>query len=98
MSFEVDEKGKIFTEVVTKKPLPAIVQTATHLIRGNIHIHPDERLKDELDRDEPFLAITEARVLGADGEPVYHTDFLAVQRSQIVWVMPDNGQQDGKIK
>ncbi len=97
MSFEYDEKGKIFTEVVTKKPVAAVVQTTTHLLRGNIHIHPDERIKDELDRDEPFLAMTDVEMLDADGKTIRRADFLAVQRRQIVWVMPDE-KKDGKTK
>ena len=85
-----DEKGKVFTEVVTKLPVAALVQTTTHLIRGNIHIRPDQRLKDELDHEEPFLAVTDASILDADGKIVHHTDFLAVRRNQIVWVMSDD--------
>jgi len=45
-----DEKGKIFTEVVTKLPVPIMMQTTTHRVLGNIHVRPDQRLKDELDR------------------------------------------------
>lgn len=88
MTFEFDEKGKIFTDVVSKVAIPAIVQTTQHLIRGNIHVRHDERLKDELDRDELFLAITDASVIGTDGQTLHRTRFLAVRRAQIVWVMP----------
>lgn len=92
MSVEIDDKGKIFTEVVSKVAVPAIVQTTQHLIQGNVHVRRDERLKDELDRDEFFLAVTNARVLGADGQLLYQARFLAVQRTQIVWVMPVQGK------
>jgi len=85
---EVNAKGKVFTEVVTKKSVAAAVQTTTHLLRGIIHVQPDQRFKDELDRDEPFLAMTDVQVIGADGVVVYQTDFIAVQRSQIIWAMP----------
>ncbi len=90
MTFEFDEKGKIFTDVVSKEAIPAIVQTTEQLIRGNVHVRRDERLKDELDRDELFLAMTDAKVLGADGQTLHQTRFLAVRRAQIVWVMPAN--------
>jgi hypothetical protein len=96
--FEVDDKGKIFTEVVTKKTVAAVVQTTTHTLRGNIHIQPDQRLKDELDRDEPFLAMTEVQVIGADGVVAYQTNFLAVLRGQIVWVLPVEEMKDGRTK
>jgi hypothetical protein len=94
MTVEFDEKGKIFTEVVSKVPIPAIVQTTQHLIRGNVHVRRDERLKDELDRDEFFLAVTDASVIGTDGQTLYQTRFLAVRRAQIVWVMPAQGTED----
>jgi hypothetical protein len=94
MSVEFDEKGKIFTEVVSKVAIPAIVQTTQHLIRGNVHVRRDERLKDELDRDELFLAITEANVMAEDGAILYQTRFLAVRRAQIVWVMPAQLAED----
>jgi hypothetical protein len=88
MTFEYDEKGKIFTNVVSKIPVEAIVQTTTHLIRGNIHIRQGERVKDELDRDELFLAVTEADILDASGQVIHHIPFVAVRRAQIVWLIP----------
>lgn len=90
MTFEFeDEKGKLFTEVVTKIPIPVTVQTVTHQLVGRIHIRPDQRIKDELDSAEPFLAVTDASILDADGKTVRRADFLAVRRDQIVWVVPE---------
>jgi hypothetical protein len=89
MSIEYDEKGKFFTNVVAKIPVPTTVQTTSQLVHGNIHVRQGERIKDELDREEPFLAMTEAAILGADGQAIFKAPFLAVRRSQIVWVMPD---------
>lgn len=89
MTFEYDEKGKVYTNVVTKLPVPALVQTTLQLVRGDLHIHQGERVKDELDRDELFLAVTDASVLAPDGETVLHqAAFLAVRRNQIVWIIP----------
>lgn len=88
MVYEYDEKGKIFTDVVRKHPLPALVQTVTHQIRGNVHVRPGERVKDELDRNELFLAVTDAEVFDATGAVVYRVPFIAVRREQIVWVIP----------
>jgi hypothetical protein len=96
MTFEYDEKGKIYTNIISKVPVSAIVQTTIHLIRGEIHIRQGERVKDELDRDELFLAITGASVFGPDGTTVLHqAPFLAVRRAQIVWIIPaeDEGTQ-----
>lgn len=90
MSIEFDPKGKFFTDIITKEAVSALVQTTTHLLRGYIHVRQDARLKDELDLDEPFLAITNVKVLGADGQTVlYETGFMAVQRKQIIWVIAE---------
>ena len=94
MTIEFDEKGKFFTDVVTKIPVHAVVQTTGQLVRGKVHVRQGERLKDELDRDELFLAMTDAMVEGPDGQPLFQAPFLAVRRSQIVWVMPD--QEESK--
>ena len=94
MTIEYDEKGKIFTDIVSKVTIPAVVQTTQHLVHGNIHVRRDERLKDQLDRDELFLAITDASVIGADGQVLHESHFLAVHRAQIVWVMPAREAQE----
>lgn len=88
MNIEFDEKGKFFTNVVSKVSVPATIQTTNQLIRGEVHVRKGERLKDELDRGEPFLAMTNASILGADGQVQFDAPFLAVQRAQIVWVLP----------
>lgn len=95
MTLEYDEKGKFFTDVISKVAVPAIIQTTIHQIHGNVHIRPGERLKDELDRDELFMALTDAKVIDSNGKTVYQTDFLAVRRAQIVWVMADPSAKKG---
>lgn len=95
MTIEYDDKGKIFTDIVTKIAVQATVQTTTHLMRGNIHVRRDQRIKDELDSKESFLAITEADILGADGQIIFHAPFLAVQRAHIVWVLPEHDKHEG---
>ncbi len=88
MTFEYDEKGKFFTDVISKNPVDVLVQTTEGLIHGTVHIRKDERLKDELDRDEFFLALTEASVYNLAGEMVQENDFIALHKRQIVWVIP----------
>ena len=96
MSMEYDEKGKFFTNVVTKIPVRATIQTTMQLIRGNVHVRKGERLKDELDRDETFLAVTDASVLDVNGKTLFEGSFLAVQRAQIIWVRPDQEEPEDK--
>jgi hypothetical protein len=95
MAIEFDEKGKFFTDVVPKIPVQALVQTVAQLVRGKIHVREGERLKDELDRDELFLAVTDASIVGVDGQVQFDAPFMAVRRSQIIWVLPDREQSEG---
>lgn len=96
MTIEYDEKGKIFTDIVSKIAVYATVQTTMHLMRGHIHIRRDQRLKDELDHSESFLALTDVTVLNADGHTLFQVPFLAVQRSHIIWVMPEPDTDEEK--
>jgi hypothetical protein len=90
-----EDKGKIFTDVVRTEKADVIIHTTTNIIiHGCLHIRLDNRLKDELDMDEAFVAITEAVVLDAQGNEIYKTDFLAVNRSQIVFLVPVRDQEE----
>jgi len=86
---DLGEKGKIFTNVVPKTPVPAIIQTITHRISGEVYMKPDERLKDELNRSEQFLAVTDARVFNENGDVIFTSKFLTLNRDHIVWLIPD---------
>ena len=89
MTIEYDEHGKIFTDIVSKVSVYVTIQTTSHMMRGRIHVPRAQRVKDELDRDENFLALTDVHVQGPDGQTLFHSPFLAVKRSHIVWVMPE---------
>jgi hypothetical protein len=93
MTFEYDNKGKFFTDIISKTPVDVLVQTTTHLIQGTIHVQKDERLKDELDHASNFLALTEASILDSEGKTLYQNNFIALQRKQIVWVIPDENKE-----
>lgn len=96
MSIEYDDKGKYYTNVIQKVPVPAMVQTTTNLIRGIVHVRHGERLKDEIEGSEQFVAMTDVSVYGTDGKELYTGPFLALQKGQIVWVMPLNETQKGE--
>ncbi len=89
MAIEYDDKGKRFTDIVTKRPVYATVQTTKQLMRGNIHVRRDQRIKDELDLDDKFIALTDVSILGTDGQVLFQAPFLAVNRAHIIWVMPE---------
>lgn len=94
MTIHFDEKGKFFTDVVTKEPIPTTIQTLTHRVHGSIHVRQGDRLKDTLVKAELFLAITEATVYSLQGKVLYETDFLVVHRDHIVWLLPDHELKD----
>ena len=79
-------RGKYFTDVVRKRPLRARLRTLDDVIEGTIHIDPEKRTLDELNEQTGFLAVTEA-VIQASGEKI-SADFIALNKSQIVWVQP----------
>jgi hypothetical protein len=89
MSIHYDEKGKFFTEIIPKEPVPVRMQTLTHRIQGNIYIRPGERLKDELNQAVQFVAVTDAVVFGASGDEICRTEFMIVNIDQIVWLTPE---------
>jgi hypothetical protein len=96
MSIEYDEKGKYYTNIITKIPVSSILQTTTHLVRGLVHIRQGERLKDELENDENYVAVTNANVYDSNGNVAYSSPFMAVHKSQIVWIMPADETQAGE--
>jgi hypothetical protein len=96
MTIEYDEKGKIFTDIVSKVAIRATIQTTTHLVRGQLHVRRDQRIKDELDLNENFLAVTDVTVLAPDGQTLFQAPFLAIRRSHIVWVLPEQNKSEEK--
>jgi hypothetical protein len=65
-----------------------VIQTRQQLIRGTIHVRPTERIIDELNHSQPFLAVTEAEILAVDGGVSYTCNFLTLNTSHIVWMIP----------
>jgi preprotein translocase subunit Sec63 len=85
---EYDERGKIFTKVVSKVAVNVIIQTTGQLIHGKIHVKPEERLSDELNLEEKFIAVTNAVIYSLEGQILYEVNFLSLNRSQIIWILP----------
>lgn len=90
MYSQFEEKNKIFTNVVTKRPVTVHIQTINQLICGKVHIRPNDRLKDELNQPETFLAVTDALIYDMQGKLVQQCAFIAVNRSHIVWLLQDD--------
>lgn len=88
MYTQFDEKGKIFTKIIKKKKVHAVVQTEHQRIEGYVYIEPEERLIDELEKHVSFLPITDATIFNENGKKIQEASFLAVRLSQIVWILP----------
>jgi hypothetical protein len=93
MVIEFDEKGKYFTEVISKEVILSHIQTQTYHIRGNVHVRKDDRLSDEVNSEKGFLAITNAEVYSLEGAILYTCKFMVVNRAHIVWLMPIDKDQ-----
>jgi hypothetical protein len=78
--------GKYFTEVVSKTPLQVIIQCLDTRIHGTIHLHPANRLSDEVNEEERFLPVTDARMIKDDEE--LETGFVSVNKRHILWIVP----------
>ncbi len=93
MTIEFDEKGKFYTDVVLKNPVLTTIQTETHIIQGLVHVRQDERIKDALNRKTQFIALTDAELYNDQGELLYKSNFLAVNKDHIIWVIPNREEK-----
>jgi hypothetical protein len=90
MSVRVDAKGKIYTDIVHKDEIPALIQTLTNLIHGHIFVRPGVRIKDEFNTSsDRFIAVTDAQIFRGDGELLAKSDFLTINKEHIVWIRPE---------
>jgi len=89
MTVRYDDKGKYFTDVISKEAVVCIIQTLMHRIRGSVHVRIGERLKDEIDQSKQFIAITDATVYSLQGQMLYDSDFVILNRDHIVWLLPE---------
>src|SRR4051812_48682863 len=89
MVTRIDDNGKTFTDRVRKERIAALVQTATHQVRGIVFCDAELRLKDELNgSQEHFIAMADAEILSSDGKVLQRTPFLTLNKQHIVWLMP----------
>ena len=88
MIVEYDEKGKFFTDVISKDVVFSHIQTHSNQIHGYVHVRKGDRLSDEINGTNSFLAVTDVEICNLGGEVLYKSKFLAVNRSHIIWLMP----------
>ncbi len=91
MGTHFDDKGKIFTDVVQKHQIWVTAQLPDHQIHGILHIRSEKRIKEEINSSEQFIALTQVEVFSADGSTLlFKSEFLAVNKNKIVWVVADD--------
>lgn len=88
MSTRYDEKGKFFTDRVTKEQIPVVIQTIFGRIEGFFYVMAGARLKDEINNAEQFIAITNAKIYNLDGNGEFSCEFLSLNRDHIIWLAP----------
>ena len=96
MVTQFDDKGKIFTQVIAKKPYSVIIQTSRQMIRGTIHVRPTERVIDEINHSLKFIAVTDATVTDQDGVFLYESSFVTLNTDHIIWILPVDEMQSSK--
>lgn len=95
MSVRIDAKGKTYTDIVHKDEIPVLMQTTSNLIHGHVFLRQGLRLKDELNGTaEQFIAVTDAEVYNTIGQVLVRSEFLTINKNQIVWIRPDEEATD----
>jgi hypothetical protein len=98
MGLRYDEKGKFFTEFISKTEISVTIQTATNLVRGFVYVRKGERLSDELNSSGYFLPVADATIFDVNGEKRYKCEFLAIHRDHIIWLMPEEEEPAEKVE
>ncbi len=81
-------KGGGFRPLVNTTQYPVIIQTMHNRIHGNLHTRENERIKDALNSNELFIAITGAVIFDVDGlKELKRSDFLAINRQHVIWII-----------
>ncbi len=77
------------SHLVKKRPVPVALQTTKQLIRGKFHVRGVMRVIEELSFEDTFIAITDAEIFNYKGDRLFKTDFVTVNRKDIVWMTPE---------
>lgn len=83
----IDAKGKYYTKRVSTDELPVVVRMDDVTLYGYLHLHPNNRLSDEVERDGLFLPLTDVTIQDKNGDE-QRTEFLAVNKRAVIWITP----------
>ncbi len=96
MGLRYDEKGKFFTEFISKTEIPVIIQTEKNIIRGFVYVRKGERLSDELNSTGYFIPVADVTIFDSNGVEKYKSEFITVHRDHIIWLMPENEEKESR--
>lgn len=71
---------------------PVVVWTTLHRIEGELPLPPTARISDRLNQGRDFVPITNARVYSLDGQFLYETDVVLLNRLQVVMMLERDAQ------
>ncbi len=90
-----EARGKYFTDVVRTSPVEAEIRNEGAVIHGTLHIHPDNRVSDEINGEGQFLPVSNARLIDEQGESEF--PFLTLNKRHIILVIPDDDLEPGQV-
>jgi hypothetical protein len=67
-----------------------VILTVNHRIKGYISLYSNARLTDYIVEAKPFIAVTDAEVMGINSKLVFTASFLNVQKDHIEIIVPAN--------
>ncbi len=88
-----EARGKYFTDVVRTYPVEAEIRIKGAVIYGTLHIHPNNRVSDEINGEEQFLPVSNARLIEEQGKSEF--PFLILNKRHIILVIPDDNLEPG---
>jgi hypothetical protein len=77
-----------YSQKIEKVTVDVVIKTKQDIILGSLHIRPIVRMIDELLDADKFIAVTNAVVYDSRGNALFKTDFLALNRDDISYVVP----------
>lgn len=75
---------------IEKAKKDVIIFTLHHRLEGTMYTYMGARILDELNAGtKNFIALTDVNVFSPQSStPIYHTDFLALNKNHVVQVLP----------
>jgi hypothetical protein len=73
---------------VKKYAIPCTIMTTAGLLEGELHKRGNQRIIDEMNTANAFIAVTNAKFQLGEPTLILESNFLILRGDQIVWVRP----------